>query len=121
MARSCARGLLAVLVRGANLPGVLLILGVSDLLEWGGPVKRSQALRGRNLARNSRIDGAPKRTHPWATSSFRGRFVFRPFGHRSYASENPEGEALAPCCQVGISKKKAGRAAPKGGPINLSI
>jgi hypothetical protein len=48
------------------------------LLECGGPVKRSQALRGRNLARNSRIDGAPKRTPPWATSSFRGRFVSHP-------------------------------------------
>jgi hypothetical protein len=31
-------------------------------------VKRSQALRGRNLTRNSRIDGAPKRTSPRAAS-----------------------------------------------------
>ena len=54
--------------------------------------KRSRALRGRNSMRNSRIDGAPKRTSPRAcrlgTALLRDRI-----GYRSDASKNPGGEA----------------------------
>ena len=47
-------------------------------------VRRSGArLWGRNLTRNSRIDGAPMRTSPWAARSVRGLLCFVPIGHRS--------------------------------------
>ena len=54
-------------------------------------MKRSQALRGRNLTRNSRIDGVPMRTGPWAANNRSGAACFQyPSDTGAYASENPE-------------------------------
>ena len=59
-----------------------------NLVSLGRSVKRKQALRERNLSRDSRADGAPT-VHP--TSGERALpevFSFMPFGHQSHASEN---------------------------------
>ena len=52
-------------------------------------VKRREALRGRNLPRDSQVEGAP-RVHPASGMDLRarGRFL-APVGHPSHASENP--------------------------------
>lgn len=55
-------------------------------------MKRSRALRGRNPARNNRIDGAPRRGAPDRKIGS----LLSPFGHLSHASNNPGGLGAAP-------------------------
>ena len=57
-------------------------------LIWRYLVKRSRALRGRNLRRDNRVDGAPKVHQAPGGESHRGSFIDA-IGHRSHASENP--------------------------------
>ena len=52
--------------------------------------KRKQALRGRNLSRDSQAEGAPRAY--WASGvQVTPAAFFVPFGHPSHASENPIG------------------------------
>lgn len=67
-------------------------------VQLGCPVKRSQALRGRNLTRNSRTDGAPMRRGSWVGIVRSGLvFVFGPIGHRSLCLRKSESATDAEC------------------------
>ena len=95
-----------------------------DFVKCWCPVKRSQALRRRNLTRNSRIDGAPKRTQAPERHLRSGAAAFHSrLRTSSYASENPGGLGAEPrnllghgTAEYGISKKMLTLAAPEGGP-----
>ena len=50
--------------------------------------KRREALRGRNLPRDSRIEGAPT-AYPASGGFLTREALFLPIGHPSHASENP--------------------------------
>ena len=56
-------------------------------------VKRRRALRGRNPIRNNQADGAPMAL---GLGTLRAPRPSVPIGHRSHASENPEGLGAAP-------------------------
>jgi hypothetical protein len=64
-------------------------------LKYLRSVKRSQALRGRNLTRDSRADGAPM-VHQASDGQSRQRLLSFTIGHRSDASENPGAWGRAP-------------------------
>jgi len=62
------------------------------MLWLGCLAKRKQALRGRNLPRDSQVEGAP-RVHPASGGNLLSEAVFLcPSGHLSHASENPAAE-----------------------------
>ena len=60
-----------------------------QLVQWRCPEKRSQALRGRNLTRDIRGDGAPKVHRAPDGDTHPGLFCFRTIGHRRYTLKNP--------------------------------
>ena len=59
-------------------------------LQFDCPVKRSQALRGRNLTRDIWADGAPMTHQASGDDNCQGPFSLLAIGHPRYASENPE-------------------------------
>ena len=69
-------------------------------LKYDCLVKRSQALRGRNLTRDSQADGAPI-MHQASDDGCQGPFQLSNIGHRRYASKNPgvwgKAPKICPC------------------------
>ena len=70
-------------------------------LKYDCLVKRSRALRGRNLTRDSRADGAPMTHQASGNGSCQGPFSLPAIGHPRYSSENPgvwgKAPAADPC------------------------
>ena len=70
-------------------------------LKYDCLVKRSQALRGRNLTRDSWADGEPMTHQASGDSSCQGPFSLPAIGHLRYTSENPgvwgKAPAADPC------------------------
>ena len=64
------------------------------MVPWLCPEKRSQALRGRNLTRDIRVDGAPKVHRAPAGETRPGSFSFRAFGHLSSCLKKSRGSAF---------------------------
>ena len=64
-------------------------------------VKRKQALRGRNLSRDSQAEGAPRVHRASGVDYTPGAFFAMPIGHPSHASENPAAEPR-PALGVGV-------------------
>jgi len=68
-------------------------------------VKRKEALRGRNLSRDSQVQGAPT-VHPTSDLRVASEVVFcAPIGHLGDASENPN-----------VDRAKAVKVATSGSP-----
>jgi hypothetical protein len=59
------------------------------MVPWRCPEKRSQALRGRNLTRDIRVDGAPRCIGPRLGRPGRGRFLSVPLDTCRHAFKNP--------------------------------
>ena len=68
----------------------------SSKLKYGYLVKRSQALRGRNLTRDSRADGAPMVHQASGDSCCQRPFSLSAIGHPRYASEKSWGLGQSP-------------------------
>jgi len=78
-------------------PGPMLSCDPCSLgLKYDCLVKRSQALRGRNLTRDSWVDGAPMTHQASGDGNCQGPFSLPAIGHPRYASENPEAKPRHP-------------------------